>query len=106
LVRGESIRNPDTEELLVVGMLLDVTHIKQSEAKLREAIAVRDLLIAEVNHRVKNSLQMVTSILNLEAQATGDETARVSLNAATARVQAVAAIHASLYEDNDLKTVR
>ena len=106
LVRGESIRNPDTEELLVVGMLLDVTHIKQSEAKLREAIAVRALLIAEVNHRVKNSLQMVTSILNLEAQATGDETARVSLNAATARVQAVAAIHASLYEDNDLKTVR
>ncbi len=87
-------------------MLLDVTHIKQSEVKLREAISVRDLLIAEVNHRVKNSLQMVMSILNLEAHGAMDETARLSLNAATARVQAITAIHASLYQDNDLKTVR
>ncbi|MEE4537143.1 MAG: histidine kinase dimerization/phosphoacceptor domain -containing protein [Erythrobacter sp.] len=106
IVRGESIRNPDTDELLVVGMLLDVTHIKESEARLHEAISVRDLLIAEVNHRVKNSLQMVTSILSLEAKGAEDESARASLSAATARVQAIAAIHASLYEDNDLQTVR
>jgi PAS domain S-box-containing protein len=106
LMRGESIFNPDTDEMLVVGMLLDVTHIRQSERKLRAAVSARDLLIAEVNHRVKNSLQMVASILNLEAHGAADETARLSLTAATARVQAIAAIHASLYEDNDLKTVR
>jgi PAS domain S-box-containing protein len=106
LGRGESIRNPETHGVLIVGVVLDLTPIKKGEARLREAVAARDLLIAEVNHRVKNSLQMVTSILNLEAQGTTDPTAQAVLAAATARVRAVAAIHASLYEDDDVQSVQ
>jgi PAS domain S-box-containing protein len=104
--RGESVRDPDTQEVRMVGIVLDVTSIREREESLREAVEARDLLIAEVNHRVKNSLQMVTSILNLEASATEDSGARASLKAATARVNAVAAIHASLYEDEDVSSVQ
>lgn len=104
--RGESIQDPETQQILVVGTLVDVTHIKENEARLRDALAARDLLIAEVNHRVKNSLQMVTSILNLEANGVEDENARRSLEAATARVRAVAAIHALLYEDENVQSVQ
>jgi PAS domain S-box-containing protein len=103
---GESVRDPDTQDVRIVGIVLDVTSIRENEASLREAVGARDLLIAEVNHRVKNSLQMVTSILNLEASSTKDDTARASLRAATARVNAVAAIHASLYEDEDVRSVQ
>ncbi|MGR3564603.1 MAG: sensor histidine kinase [Heliomarina sp.] len=103
---GESVRDPDTQEVRIVGIVLDVTSIREREESLREAVQARDLLIAEVNHRVKNSLQMVTSILNLEASATEDAVARASLKAATARVNAVAAIHASLYEDEDVSSVQ
>ncbi|MEE4208329.1 MAG: histidine kinase dimerization/phosphoacceptor domain -containing protein [Parvularcula sp.] len=103
---GESVRDPDTQDVRIVGIVLDVTSMREREASLREAVGARDLLIAEVNHRVKNSLQMVTSILNLEASATEDAGARASLKAATARVQAVAAIHASLYEDEDVSSVQ
>lgn len=103
---GESVRDPDTQDVRIVGIVLDVTLIRESEASLREAVEARDLLIAEVNHRVKNSLQMVASILNLEASATKDATARASLKSATARVHAVAAIHASLYEDEDVSSVQ
>ncbi len=98
LGRGESIRDPDTQNVRIVGILLDVTSIRENEASLRVALEARDLLIAEVNHRVKNSLQIVMSILNLEASGTKDEAARASLRAATARVHGVAAIHASLYK--------
>jgi PAS domain S-box-containing protein len=104
--RGESIQDPNTQQILVVGTVVDVTHMKENEVRLREALAARDLLIAEVNHRVKNSLQMVTSILNLEGNGVEDETARRSLEAATARVRAVAAIHASLYEDENIQSVQ
>ncbi len=103
---GESVRDPDTQEVRIVGIVLDVTSIREREESLREAVQARDVLIAEVNHRVKNSLQMVASILNLEASATKDAAARASLKAATARVNAVAAIHASLYEDEDVSSVQ
>ena len=104
--RGESIRDPDTQGIHIVGVLLDVTRIKENESRLQDALAARDMLVAEVNHRVKNSLQMVSSILNLEARQTTDTAARTALQAATARVQAVAAIHASLYEDGDVGSVQ
>ncbi|HDZ38513.1 MAG TPA: PAS domain S-box protein [Marinobacter sp.] len=103
---GESVRDPDTQHVRIVGIVLDATSICEREESLREAVGARDLLIAEVNHRVKNSLQMVTSILNLEASATEDAAARASLKAATTRVNAVAAIHASLYEDEDVSSVQ
>ncbi|MEE4213039.1 MAG: histidine kinase dimerization/phosphoacceptor domain -containing protein [Parvularcula sp.] len=94
--RGESVRDPETRSVRIVGIVIDVTAIRENEANLRDALEARDLLIAEVNHRVKNSLQMVTSILNLEAARSENPEARLSLRAATARVNAVAAIHASL----------
>lgn len=104
--RGESVRDPDTRDVRIVGIVIDVTEIRENEANLREAVEARDLLIAEVNHRVKNSLQMVTSILNLEASRSANPEARQSLLAATARVHAVSAIHASLYEDADVSSVQ
>ncbi|SPJ26113.1 sensor histidine kinase [Palleronia abyssalis] len=104
--RGESVRDPGTKAISIVGIVLDVTSIRENEANLSKAVEARDLLIAEVNHRVKNSLQMVTSILNLEANATEDSAARASLRAATARVNSIAAIHASLYEDDDVRSVQ
>ncbi|WP_375256802.1 sensor histidine kinase [Citreimonas sp.] len=104
--RGESVRDPETRDVRVVGIVIDVTTIRENEVELRDALEARDLLIAEVNHRVKNSLQMVTSILNLEAAGSRNEDARASLRAATARVNAVAAIHASLYEDSEVSSVQ
>ncbi|SFE27381.1 PAS domain S-box-containing protein [Sulfitobacter brevis] len=104
--RGESIRDPQTQSILIVGVVLDVTDFKLNEARLQSALDTQNLLMSEVNHRVKNSLQMVSSILNLEAQQTKDAVARDVLRAATARVHAVAAIHASLYDGEDLESVR
>lgn len=106
LERGESLRDPETQGVRIVGVVLDVTAIKENEARLAEALAARDMLIAEVNHRVKNSLNVVTSILALEARRTSDPDAISALGAATARIRAIAAIHALLYEDDDVRSVR
>jgi two-component sensor histidine kinase len=103
--QGESIRAPDTQGVLIVGVLLDVSHIKESEVRLRAALADRDLLIGEVNHRVKNSLQLVGSILSLEANSARTEEAKGKLAAARDRIDAVAAIHAALYQGEDVRRV-
>ncbi|WP_162136597.1 histidine kinase dimerization/phosphoacceptor domain -containing protein [Oceaniovalibus guishaninsula] len=104
--RGEIVRDPSSQSLHLVGVILDITDLKQREEDLRAAVEQRDLLIAEVNHRVKNSLQLVTSILMLESRAATDPATRSVLMSATGRIQAIATIHATLYQDNDVSAVQ
>ena len=88
-------------------MVLDITDLRQREAELREAVAARDVLLAELNHRVKNSLQLVTSVLNMEAagaERAGEDVAD-RLRAAAARVGAIATVHATLYHGEDVRSV-
>ncbi len=91
----------------LTGIVLDVTDLHRKEEELRAAIAARDLLLAEVNHRVKNSLQLVTSILNMEATqaARAGEAGVDRLRDAAARVRTIAAVHATLYQGDDVRSV-
>lgn len=80
-----------------VGTVLDVTERKRVVDQLADALATQELLLAEVNHRVKNSLQIVTALLGLHARGLGDSAGRDALHEAQARVSIVAAIHERLY---------
>lgn len=102
-VRGE-LSVGDAGQPIIVGTSLDVTSLRANEARLERLLAEKEVLLGEVNHRVKNSLQLVSSILSLESrQAAEDERAR--LMSAASRVQAVSAVHASLYHDDDVRAV-
>jgi len=61
------------------------------------AIEAKDLLLLEVHHRVKNSLQLVHNLLSLQGRASEDEHAREQLFESAARVRTIAAIHDRLY---------
>ncbi|WP_420393607.1 sensor histidine kinase [Acuticoccus sp.] len=105
LAQAERITDPVSLSPRFVGVILDVTSIHETEAELRRAVDARDALLAEVNHRVKNSLQLVTSVLRLEASGARGTGAEVRLEAAAARIQAIAAVHARLYHTDDVRTV-
>ncbi|CAO3448497.1 sensor histidine kinase [Azospirillum largimobile] len=66
------------------------------------ALAQKDLLMREVNHRIKNSLQVVSSLLGLQGQAVGDPRLSGHLLEAGRRVQAIADIHRLLYRVDDV----
>ena len=100
LVRGETTRGPRGRRLLA-GITFDVTELHAKEARLAQLVEDKEALLGEVNHRVKNSLQLVSAILSMEARQAGPaESAR--LNSAAGRVQSVAAVHASLYQGHDV----
>jgi two-component sensor histidine kinase len=103
VAQGEIVRRTEFEPARLVGMTFDMTEFLQRGKDLEDALQAKDLLIDEVNHRVKNSLQLVSSILSLEAQKAGTE-ARDKLRSASNRVRAIALIHSSLYQD-DVRTV-
>jgi two-component sensor histidine kinase len=93
------------------------THLEElvtdRTASLTKALAERDaliqrkdLLIREVDHRVKNSLQMVLSLLRIQAGKQADMRARQVLQTAGMRIQAIAQVHSLLYARNNAEAVR
>jgi PAS domain S-box-containing protein len=61
----------------------------------------RETLLQEIHHRVKNNLQVVSSLINIQFSRTDDTASRNSLSECAARVQAIALIHAMLYQTHD-----
>jgi two-component sensor histidine kinase len=80
--------------------------IGSREQALRESLANRELLVREVHHRVKNSLQMVTSLLSLHARRAPPGEARRGFEDAGARLSALAVVHQRLCETEQLEAVR
>ena len=88
------MRNSDKRVFLAS---LDITSRKQIERDLETALETKDALLHEVNHRVKNSLQIITSLLKLQERM-GDEVLAGHLREARSRVETVARVHERLYD--------
>ena len=67
--------------------------------------AEREMLLREVNHRVGNSLQIISSLLHLQANSSTEDDVKAALTNAMGRVAAVAQVHRRLYTSHDLKNV-
>ncbi|WP_380874237.1 two-component system sensor histidine kinase/response regulator [Sphingomonas sp. DBB INV C78] len=76
-----------------------------AEAALQASNERLEALLKEVNHRVANSLQLVSAFVQLQASALSDETSRSALQDTQRRIQAIAQVHRSLYTSGDVERV-
>ena len=79
--------------------------LERAKEALEAEVLQKDFLLKEVNHRIKNSLQIVSSILYLQCSHTENEEAIKALKNASARVLAIAAVHEKLYSGSDVRVV-
>ena len=79
--------------------------IHASRDRFAALAAEREVLLREVNHRVGNSLQIIASLLHLQASSATQEGVKAALTNAMGRVAAVAQVHRRLYTSHDLKSV-
>ncbi len=80
--------------------------IQERDQNLREAVAQKTMLVREVHHRVKNNLQIVMSLLNLQAGRLRDPAAQAALKQAQMRINALALVHRTLHEIEDQSFVQ
>ncbi len=89
----------------IVGIIQDITDRKRREDALHDLVAMRELLIREADHRIKNSLQLVVSLLTVQLRGIEDKAAADALRGAITRVGAIAASHQALQGSEDLRNI-
>lgn len=110
-IRGEIATDPVDRRPKLVGTFVDLTDIETARRELQQAVQVREALVVEANHRIKNSLQIALSLLRLQsgklmvAGGPAAEKAREALRAVESRVRAVADVHATIQIDDDVAQI-
>ncbi|HVN00014.1 MAG TPA: sensor histidine kinase [Caulobacteraceae bacterium] len=75
------------------------------DAMLLDHIAQKDAMLLEIHHRVKNNLQIISSLLNMQQRALTDPSARAAISDTRQRITALALIYRALYQSPDLRRV-
>jgi len=94
----------DSEGKLVLASVVDITERKQAESRLRASLDEKETLLKEIHHRVKNNLQIVSSLLNLQCTSLRPEDSRAFLESET-RIRAMGLIHEALYRSDSLSWI-
>jgi len=95
-----------------LGIIVNFAHLfslaitrTRNEEQLRKTIGEKDLLIKEVHHRVKNNMQVISSLLSLQSSKITDEEILGPFNDAYNRIRSISLVHESLYRSDDLTNI-
>jgi PAS domain S-box-containing protein len=87
------------------GADLNVTHRVLAEEALRASLKEKEVLLREIHHRVKNNMQIISSLFNLQARHIKEESAKRILREGQTRIRSMALIHEKLYQSRDLSKI-
>ncbi|WP_445664329.1 PAS domain S-box protein [Fodinibius sp. AD559] len=88
----------DGDIIAIFGIYVDIAKRKEAEQQLKEQLEEKKILLAEIHHRVKNNLAVISGLLELQKDTTEYEEAYRSLQDSQTRIQSMSLIHEQLYQ--------
>lgn len=99
------IRDDDGQARYFITHIQDITERKQIENRIRSALDEKEVLLREIHHRVKNNMQVICSLLQLQANVTDNEAFQDALADSQNRVMAMAAVHEILFSSENVALI-
>jgi len=97
-------RNEKGDAVRMSGTHKDISDRKQREQELAESLAEKNVMLLEIHHRVKNNLQVICSLLNLQTQSSDPQIVEV-MKESQNRVKSMALVHENLYNSENLSKI-
>lgn len=88
-----------------VASILDISSRKKAEGELRRSLQEKEVLLKEVHHRVKNNMQVISSLISLQADKLSDPESLERLRESQNRIKSMALVHESLYQSENLASI-
>lgn len=103
--RGKVIYDENHVPIRLDGVISDITEHKADEQRIRESLKEKETLLREIHHRVKNNLQIISSLIRMEAPYIKDKAAREIFLSNHNRIRSIALIHQKLYQSKNLSQI-
>jgi len=95
----------DGKTKAIYGIYVDITDRKHAEEQVLASLKEKEVLLAEIHHRVKNNLAVITGLLELQSYNTVNDDARRALKDSQFRINSMALIHEKLYQSENLSQI-
>ena len=86
-------------------LLAEIEERKNIEEKMNQSLKEKEVLLKEIHHRVKNNMQIISSLLLLQSRYSDDENVKTILLESQSRIESMALVHEKLYQSNSLSKI-
>ena len=104
-ISASVLKNERGEIIGMMSISRDITRIKETEEQLKKSVNEKEILLKEIHHRVKNNMQVISSILKLQSAYVTDKKTLELLDECRNRIASMAFIHATLYMTKDFTNI-